>query len=143
MTKPITAEDRPHVQQFIKDGQADRISHIQDMEAIGAVAGKHDRERKAREDAQRRVHEKFEAEKRRLRQRDEELRIQEEEYQAELAEKRRDFRKAVILAGILCGLGGLNLIFAWRPDLAIVAGGVLILASVTTIVFSAIALFRI
>lgn len=142
MSKPITAEDKPLVQQHIKDGQAERIFHEADMEAIGAVAGKHNRERKAREETQQRIHKKFEAEQRRLRQRDEELRIQEEAQQEELAEKRKDFCKAVIIAGILCGFGGLNLIFAWRPDFAIVAGGVLILMGIATIIFFAAALFR-
>lgn len=142
MSKPITAEDQQHVRQFLDDNQEVRISHLQDMEAISVVDGKHDRERKAMEETKRRIHEKFEAEQKRIREQEAEQRLQEQEYELELAEKRKDFRWAVIIAGILCGLGGLSLVFAWRLDFAIVAGGVLILWGIATIIFFAVTLFR-
>lgn len=142
MSNPITAEDKLHVQQFIKGGQEERIFHMADMEAIGVIDGKHDRERRAQEETQRRLREKFQDQQRRIQQQEESLRIQEEEHEAEMAENRKDFRKAVILAGILCGFGGMHLIEAWRPDFAMAVGGVLILCGIATLVISAAALFR-
>lgn len=142
MSKPITAEDKPHVQQFIKDGQEERIFHNQDVEAMDVIAGKRDRERLAQEETQRRIHKKFETEQRRIQKREEDERIREEAALAEWEENRHGFRNAVIAAGILCGFGGLNLIDAWRPDFAVVAGGVLILAGIATIVIAAAAMYK-
>lgn len=142
MSKPITADDKEAVQQHIKNGQAERIFHNQDVEAMSVISGKHDRERKAKEDAQRRIREKFEAEQRRIQENEERERLEEEAYWAEQEENRKGFHKAVIIAAILCGFGGLNLIEAWRPDFAIVMGGVLIMLGIGTIVFSAAVLYR-
>lgn len=142
MSKPITAEDKPHVQQFIKDGQEKVINDLADMEALGVIAGKHDREQKEREEAAQRIQKRMEEHQRRFQEKEEELRRQEEEWEAQRAEDRKGLRKAVMVAGVLCGIGGLHLIGAWRPDFAMVAGGVIILSGLAVIGTALVAYYR-
>lgn len=139
MSEPITAEA---VRAHLTERKDTRLNHIADMEAISVIGSKHDRERKAQEEAQRRIHERFVAEQQRIQRQEEELRVQEEMQQAQWAENCKGFQKAVLLAGILCGFGGLNLVCAWRPDFAMVTGGVFVLAGITTIALAAAALYR-
>lgn len=133
MSKPITAEDKLHVQQHIKNGQEERIFHNQDVEALGVIAGKHDREKQAQEAAAKRFRERMAEHQRRYQEREEELRRQEEAWEAQRAENLKGLRKAIILAGFLCGIGGMHLVGAWRPDFAMVAGGVIILSGLLVI----------
>lgn len=138
----MSNEARQIVQAGLDKRRAERAFNAADMEAIAAVAGKRDREQKAAEEASRRIREKFEAEQQRIQQREEDLRIQEEAYMEERAENRRSLQKAIMLAGAICGAGGLFLIGAWRPEVAITTGGVLELAGVAVIVIALAVYYR-
>lgn len=138
----MSIEARQTVQAGLDRRKQERLFNTADMEAIGAVAGKRDRERKAQEDAQRRIQEQFAAEQQRIQQREEDLRLQEEAYMEERAESRRGLYKAVLLAGAICGCGGLHLIGAWRPEVAIATGGVLELAGLAVIVIALAVYYR-
>lgn len=107
--------------------------HREDKEVIGVIAGKHEAERQAQAEAQRRIHERFETERRRILQQEEDLRIQEEELEAEREACRKDLHKAAVLAAALGGMGGLFLIGAWRQDVAMITGGLFLLSSLTVI----------
>lgn len=136
------AAARQQVQNHLNRKKEERLFHKADMEAIGVIDSKHEAERKAREEARRKIHERFAAEQRRIQQQEEDLRLQEEAYMAELAENRKGLYKAVTVAGFLCGIGSLHLIGAWRPDVAMVTGGLVILSGVSVIVVALAAYFR-
>lgn len=138
----IGAEARRQVQNHLNQKKEERLHHKADMEAIGVIDRKHEAERKAKEDAQRRIHERFAAEQQRIQQQEEDLRLQEEAYWAERAENRKGLCKAVLVGGTMCGIGGLHLVGAWRPDIAMVTGGVIILSGLIGIAIALAAYFR-
>lgn len=123
-----STEARNTVQKGLDQRREALISHRQDMEAIGVIDSKHDRERQAHEETQRRIHERFEAEKQRIQKREEEQRVREEERMAARAECRRNLREAIPVSLGLCSLGALHILGVYNPDVALTAGGILVLS---------------
>lgn len=142
MTGTIGVGAKQQIQQHLDQKKEERLFNMADLEAISVIDSKKDREQKGKEEAAQRFRKRMEEHQRRYEEREAELRRQEEAYQAQRAENLKGLRKAIMAAGALCGIGGLHLIGAWRPDFAMVAGGVIILSGLLIIGTALMAFYR-
>lgn len=104
------------------------LFHKEDKEVIGVIAGKHEAERQRAEAAAQRMQEKIEAQRRREEEQAEADRLREEQRQEARAECRKNLRNAIPASLALCSLGALHIVGVNNPDVALTAGGILVLS---------------
>lgn len=121
-------EARQRVQNHLNQKKEERLSHKADMEAIGVIDRKHEAERRQAQAAARRIQEKMEAQRLREEEAEAEERRQEEAILAAREEGRRNLRGAMPVSLAMCSLGSLHIVGAYNPDVALTAGGLLVLA---------------